>query len=220
MNKPIFRLHPLGKMALSLLVMALGFPCWDVRKLLLLCALVLLLLALDPGKGLPLSLLRMSLLSAAVFGVTLLLGDGVSMALGVALHLELMLLLSRWMFRTPVSDLLRGLQSCWIPDGLLLGFLIVFRFIDVLFDELQSIRLAGSMLRRGSLRPGEKFYRCLMLPFVYRLFVLSDQLSLSVTSRDFGAAKRSQYKENQIRAQDVAALAASAAVCGVIVWMR
>ena len=214
MNKPLFRLHPLGKMTLSLLVMALGFPCWDVWKILLLCALVLLLLALDPGKQLPSSLLRMTLLSAAVFGVTLLLGDEVGMALGVALHLEL------WMFRTPVSDLLRGLQSCRIPDGLLLGFLIVFRFIDVLFDELQSIRLAGSMLPRGSLRPGEKFYRCLMLPFVYRLFVLSDQLSLSVTSRDFGAAKRSQYKENPIRALDVVALAASAAVCGVIVWMR
>lgn len=220
MNKPLLRLHPLGKLVLILLIMALGFPCWDVRKLLLLCALVLLLLALDPGERLPLRVLRLSLLSLLVFGVTLLIGDKLDMALGAALHLELMLLLSLWMFRTPVSDLLRGLQSCRIPDGLLLGFLIVFRFIDVLFDELQSIRLAGSMLPRGSLRPGEKFYRCLMLPFVYRLFVLSDQLSLSVTSRDFGSAKRSQYRENPIRAKDIIALAASTAVCGVIVWMR
>lgn len=220
MNKSQLRLHPLGKLLLILLVMALGFPCWDVRKLLLLCALVLVLLTLDPGERLPLRVLRLSLLSAFVFLMTLLIGDKLDMAFGAALHLELMLLLSLWMFRTPVSELLRGLQSCRVPDGLLLGFLIVFRFIDVLFEELQSIRLAGSMLPRGSLSAPKKLYRCLMLPFVYRLFVLSDQLSLSVTSRDFGAAKRSQYRDNPIRARDLITLAVSAAVCGGIVWMR
>lgn len=219
MNKPLLRLHPLGKLALILVVMALGFPCWDVKRLVLLCVPVLLLLCLDPGRQLPLSLLRASMLSALVFLVTLLIGDSTEAAFGAALHLELMLLLSLWMFRTPVSELLRGLQSCKVPDGLLLGFLIVFRFVDVLFDELRSIRLAGSMLPKGSLRRGEKLYRCLMLPFVYRLFVLSDQLSLSVTSRDFGADKRSQYRVNPIRALDLLATAASAAVCGVIVWM-
>lgn len=218
MNKTL-RLHPVCKLVLILMLMAVGFPCWEGLRLLALCALVLFLLLLDPEEGQGLRILRMSLLSVLVFGVTLLIGNTVQISCGAALHLELMLLLSLFMLRTPISELLRGLQSCRIPDSLLLGFLIVFRFIGVLRRELGSIRQASAMLPAGRLSWPVKLYRCLIIPFVYRLFVLSDQLGASVNARDYGAAKRSQYRQNPVRAGDVLALVALAALGGGIVWM-
>ena len=219
MCRPLLRLHPVGKMLLALIIMAIGFPCWETGKLLLLCGLVLMLLALDYQVGLVMRVLRVSSLSVLVSLVAFAIGNSAQAALGAALHLEILLLLSLLMFQTPVSDLLRGLQSCKVPDDLLLGFMIVFRFIDVLQDELQTIHLASTMLPRGSMSITKRLYRCLMLPFVYRLFVLSDQLTLSVNSRDFGAAKRGQYRENPLRLLDGGVLALSAVLCGVVVWM-
>lgn len=218
MPKPLFRPHPICKFFLALIVMALGFMTWDPRKLIEFCLLILLFLCFDFERSVLWSTLRMTLLSLLFFAIALALGNGTEMSLAVSLHLELILLLSLFLFRSPVSELLRGLQSCHMPDSFVLGSLIVFRFIDVLREELRSIRAAASMLPRSGLSPFQRLYRCILLPFVYRLFVLSDQLALSVTSRDFGTGERSQYQENRFRWRDGLLLVAIPAICGVILW--
>lgn len=219
MSKPLLRPHPLCKLLLALVIMALGFMTWDPKKLVEFCLLVGFFLCLDLKQSVLWSALRMTLLSLLFFGIALALGNGTEMSLAVALHLELILLLSLFLFLSPVSELLRGLQSCHAPDSLVLGSLIVFRFVDVLRDELRSIRSAASMLPKSGLSPFQKLYRCILLPFIYRLFVLSDQLAVSVTSRDFGTTERSLFRENRFQWRDALLLIGIPAICGVILWI-
>lgn len=111
------------------------------------------------------------------------------------------------------------MQSCHIPDQLLLGFLVMYRFVDVLREELNAIYQASSMVDVRRIGFFRKWYRCLMVPFCFQMFTLDDQLSLSIMSRDFGCGVRTQYRENKISASNAALSAAVGVILVVIVWL-
>lgn len=219
MGIPRLRLHPLYKLILSAFIVALSFTSLSLTRLSLLALIFLVLILADfqcrTGGRLLLSLLPCTFMALLAF----IFGNSPQEILIMVLRVEIMMFSGIFMLSTSSAELLRGLSSVGIPDFLLLGFLIVFRFLYVLQDELMSIREAGYMLKRGSLSPFKKFYRCIIVPFVYRLMSLSDQIALSVDSRDFGVGKRSIYRERKISIWDN--IAAVAVVLGSVlaVWM-
>lgn len=219
MTRTLYRMHPLCKFVLSGTIVAFCFTTWELTRLGSLCGLLLTLILLDLGKSTIRDLLVSVLLCAALMGVAILFQNTLARAAGLVLHLEAMALAAIFMFTTPVADLLRSLQSYHVPDGLMLGFLIVFRFVNVLRNDLSSIYLASTMVPKGAISAVGKIYRCITVPFVYRMFVLSDQLGASVTSRDYGICPRSQYRLLPIRTLDAAIALVTVIAAGVILWM-
>lgn len=185
----------------------------------LLCGEAILLLLLDFDSSTLKGLVSCTLVTCAVIVFSLLLKNSMTVSVGMALHISIMILMALFMFRTPVADLLRGLQTCRIPDSLMLGFLVVFRFADVLRSELYSIYQASTMIPSKRISFFKKLYRCLIFPFVYRMFVLSDQLSISIETRDYGVTQRSRYRDLPIKAADTAVLVCTIVMSVVIIWI-
>jgi energy-coupling factor transporter transmembrane protein EcfT len=211
-------MHPILKMGVCILVTALSFPSWDPLRLSGICAVLMILQLADYRPNVWKRFASAWAISGVLFGISYLLSRDLSGAACSGLHFTVLLLAAFYMFQTEPSELLRGLQSYGIPDQLLLGFLVMYRFIHVLREELSDIWQANTMIdtrRIGFLR---KSYRCLMVPFSYRLLTLSDQLSLSIMSRDFGCGKRSQFRDVKMSFGNAVGALFSGALCVVILW--
>lgn len=215
-----YRMHPVCKCILAAFIIALSYTTWDNSQLMMLCSVVLLLIAMDFDVATILGMGVALLIAGFMIALALLFRNSIDASVGIALHVLIMLLASLYMLRTPVAELLRGLQSCHVPDQLMLGFLVVFRFVDVLRMELNFIYQASTMIPTNRISVFKKLYRCLIFPFVYRMFVLSDQLTISIETRDFGVAKRSNYKVLPVKLVDIMIMIGTMILAVVILWMQ
>lgn len=135
-------------------------------------------------------------------------------------------------FRDPVTAFLSGIRICLfglsyvffsatttpaelvgalggrVPPKMALGLIIAFRFIPVMLKELQDIRTA-SLLRpvRSSAPAWDRVYRAVLVPFVFRLVSISDEIYAGIVTRGFcDECTRSQYREFPWRRIDVGAV--------------
>ena len=212
-------MHPICRMVMSVAVTGMSFAGHDPLRLGIVCAVAALLLFVDYDRRVWRNLFVSLLICGAVSAITFGFARDTAAALTAGLHLEVLLLGSYFLLQTSAAERLHGLQSCHIPDQLLLGFLVMYRFVDVLRRELHTIYQASTLVPRHRIGPFRKLYRCLIIPFSYRMLTLSDQLSLSVRSRDFGAGERTQYTENPIRIWDITSAILISTLTGVILWM-
>lgn len=207
------------KMALCVLVTVMSFPCWEPFKLALICALLFMLQLVDYSVGLWRGFAVTAAISLAMFGISMAFSEDLSSSICSAMHFTVLLLASCYMFQTSTSELLRALRSCHIPEQLFLGFLIMYRFIDVLQEELSLIWQAGTMISTNRIGPFRKLYRCMIIPFSYRMLMLSDRLALSVMSRDFGCCKRTQLSTRPIHIVDALVFFSAATLIVVIICL-
>lgn len=195
----LFRINPLSKLLLSLFIFIYSLTINSaIFQLTLFMAILILLLT----AGLYQPLIKIMPLSLLVGGSMLAIsyywGSGLENALIFALRI-LILFTVFIMFgaTTDASTYLRALHTLKIPIHLSIGLLITFRFIPVLAAEMQKIALSFSLRKKNS-RPSLKtMYRGFMVPFVFRLFTLSDDLALTLHVRGYGSTERPTMFKNE-----------------------
>ncbi len=192
-------------------VIPLGIFLFFLLAFLLLCGL---------GKAVLRVLPWALLIGSGVLAATYLLGGRPELAWGSALRI-VFLFVTFLLFgaTTRPITLMRSLNQLKIPPELGIGLLIVTRFLPVLYREMEKIILSFN-LRAGHRRKSwSLMYRGLLIPFIFRLFTLSDSITLALQMRAFESRPPlSSYQKVSVTLLDWVFLGGSLAVAGVIVW--
>ncbi len=117
------------------------------------------------------------------------------------------MLLSWDLITTPTGELAAFLSRIRMPVFVILGVLVIFRFVPTMRSQLQQIR--SSMKNRGLLEPLQvlrhPFYtgEYVLIPLLLRCIQIADQLAVSAVTRGAECPeKRSSYYEKRMRAAD------------------
>ena len=111
--------------------------------------------------------------------------------------------LSSWdLMTTPPGELSAFMSRIHMPTSVILGILVVFRFFPTVKSELKSVYL--SMKNRGLTGIRHIFRHPLitgeyvLIPFLFRVLMIADQLSVSGTARgaDTPGIRGSYYEKN------------------------
>lgn len=104
----------------------------------------------------------------------------------------------------PPINLVRNLNAIKVPRWLTLGLLICIRFFGIMSVEIKRIKCAMKLRGISGWYNPRVWYRAIIIPFMMRLFSISDMLSLSLETRAFSmTSKTSIYKEVSLTLRDV-----------------
>lgn len=118
----------------------------------------------------------------------------------------------------PPIDLVRCMNQMHIPRWLTLGLLICIRFFGILGEEFRRIRTA-MRLRGISAGHPAVWYRAMIIPFMMRLFSISDMLSLSLETRGFQPGMpASIYRPVRFKRRDFVYAVLLTALIGVSIY--
>ncbi|MGD6851246.1 MAG: energy-coupling factor transporter transmembrane component T family protein [Candidatus Bathyarchaeia archaeon] len=88
-------------------------------------------------------------------------------------------------YTTTPAEFIRSLETLKVPRQITLGFMVALRFIPVFMEEVekirQSLRIRGTKVKRGL----RFYYRGFFVPLLYRIYTLSDGITLGLHTRGF-----------------------------------
>ncbi len=199
------RIYPLFSLVISTLFFVVGLffvkETWFVFYML---AIVFVLL----GFGFQKSLLKVSILIlpiAVIVYLLALIGTSHINALQNSYRALLLGLASVISLSIEPVDLVRNLNALKVPRLLSLGLLISLRFIGVIAEEMQRIRIAMKTrgINNNYLNP-KVIYRAFFIPLIMRVISISDILAISLDTRGFKSdAKHSNYKEVKVSLRSI-----------------
>jgi energy-coupling factor transport system permease protein len=107
-------------------------------------------------------------------------------------------------FSTTPAELVQSMETSGVPRMLTMGTLVTIRFLPVFLQELmkilQSLRMRGGRFKRDAYF----YYRAVFIPLIYKIFMLSDAITLSLYTRGFSLeGKRTNYREIRFGLRDV-----------------
>ena len=184
----LHRLHPLSKLLLALFIfvyaLAVNSPLFQTSLLAVILSfliisrqLVILARALPPAL----------IIGTIMFFISSSLGSTINDSSVFALRILIMFTVFIFFAATTdPSTYLRSLQALKLPSSLCLALLIAFRFIPLLIDEMQKINLSFSLRKSAGRTRTRNYYRGIMVPFIFRLFTLADDLTLALYVRGYG----------------------------------
>lgn len=133
--------------------------------------------------------------------------------------------LSSWdLMTTPPGELSAFMSRIHVPTSVILGILVVFRFFPTVKSELKSVYLSMKNRRLTGIRhifrhpliTGEY----VLIPFLFRVLMIADQLSVSGTARgaDTPGIRGSYYEKNMCMA-DIAIMILWVVVTVAYLWI-
>ena len=96
-------------------------------------------------------------------------------------------LLMAFALSTPAQEVSRMLQSFRLPGFLSLTLSVIIRFIPSFMDDCRQVAEAAK------LRPGKSvwsFWRCLVVPLVFRVLASADELAVAAELKGMSAARK------------------------------
>ncbi len=224
-------LDPRTKLAvmITLVVFALGGAGSDIQAVawatIALSVLPILLLATARqwSKAAVFGLLYTALKSAALLLVPHLSGAALSVVgLSCLVFVRLMpsLIMGAYMLSsTTVSEFIAAMHSMHVPQQITIPMSVMFRFFPTVLEEFASINTAMKMrdIRIGGRKAG-KLIEYRLVPLMVCSVNIGSELSAAALTRGLGTSvRRTNICKIGFHAQDIAAIAASAAV--YILWI-
>jgi len=219
----IHRLHPFTKVAASGLCTLCSLVLFDWQALLAVVAflIALLVLALIPLR------LRTALGVFLLLGIMTALNYAAarqwSSALGYTLRITVFITaIPLCAATTAPADLSRALSRLPLPHGVVVAFMIVWRFFPVMAAEVGELRRAAILRAPVKRRPLAGVYRGFLVPLSFLLLEYSERVALSLELRGFAPnAQRTSLREPGFGVPDITVIAAAiccAALAAGIQW--
>ncbi|MBD3315740.1 MAG: hypothetical protein GF418_07135 [Chitinivibrionales bacterium] len=221
----IHRLHPFTKVVVSGLCTLCSVVLFDWQALL--AVVLFLIMLLVPA--------RIPVRFRTALGISLLLGIMTALnyaaarqwptALGYTLRITVfMAAIPLCAATTAPADLSRALSRLPLPHGVIVSFMIVWRFFPVMAAEVGELRRAASLRAPAKPRPLAGVYRGFLVPLSFLLLEYSERVALSLELRGFApGAQRTSLREPGFGVPDVTVIAAAlccAALAAYIQWGR
>lgn len=219
---PLLReLHPLVKLISTVLIFIFALSTTSPAALLLYLLLLGLFLLVNGLGGRLAGLFPVvSAAALAVFVVAVLFAASWQSALAAALRLYyLFFSFTLFVGTTSPNEFLRALHRARLPWPLRIGLLITMRFVPVLREDMAKILQSFSMRVNYGQRNLVLTYRGIIVPFLFRMMSLSDQVTMNLQLRGFGSeARQTSYRNSSWKAADAVFVVANLVVMGTIRW--
>jgi energy-coupling factor transporter transmembrane protein EcfT len=208
-------IHPLAKMACALLLFIFCIIIREVPQAMAYLLFMIGLLILSRMAEITFKMLFLAFPFAFLVGICNYCGWH-SMESGILSGMRILFIgtsIVLFAYTTTPAELVRSLESVKLPRALTLGTLVSMRFLPVFIDEwtriVQSMRLRGGPFHRNPYF----YYRSLCVPMIYKIFTVSDTLTLSLYTRGFSIyGNRACFKEMPFKIIDGVFLGAFAAI--------
>lgn len=214
-------INPLVKLLVSTLLFILSLGTTRVVPLgILLLTLALFLTLCGLGRAILRVLPPGLFLGGGVMAVSYYSGCSLDLALSSGLRI-LFLFIAFLLFgaTTRPITLVRALNQLKIPPALGLGLLVVARFLPVLSQEMEKIRLSFNLRAGHRKKSLSLLYRGIIIPFIFRLFTLSDHITLALQMRAFESRLPcAGGREVSTGTRDWLFLGSALSLAGVIMW--
>ncbi len=214
-------LHPIVKLITTILIFiyALATPSPTALLLYLVLLWGFLLLA-GLGGQLRGPLPYVSAAAVIVFVVGWLFGGTFPMALAAAVRFfYLFFSFTLFVGSTSPNEFLRALHQARLPWMLRVGLLITMRFIPVLKEDMTKIIQSFSLRVDKGQRSLGLMYRGMLVPFLFRMMSLSDQIAMNLQMRGFGTERQqTRYRDVSFGSYDLVFLLANLVIMGTIRW--
>ena len=215
------QLHPLVKLVTTMLIFVYALSTTSPAALFLYLILLggfLVVTGLgDQLKGL------LPLVSGAallVFGIGVFFGGTWQASLAAALRLfYLFFSFTLFVGTTSPNDFLRALHKARLPWMLRMGLLITMRFIPVLKEDMNKIKQSFSLRIDTGQRNLGITYRGMIIPFLFRMMSLYDQITMNLQLRGFGPdQQQTSYRDVPWGMGDIAFVLLNLVAMGTIRW--
>lgn len=218
----IHRLHPFTKIFVSGLSTLCSVVLFDWQAL---SAVIIFLIALLVAARVPVRI-KTALWIVVVLGIMTALNLAAarqwSMALGYTLRISVfMAAIPLCAATTAPADLSRALRRLPLPHGVVVAFLIVWRFFPVMASEVTELRKA-SMLRASVRRRAlTSVYRGFLVPMAFLLLEYSEHVALTLELRGFAPdARRTSLREPEVGAADIVVIGAALCCAGCAAYFQ
>ncbi len=214
-------LHPIIKLTttLTIFIYALATPS-PVALVLYLLILWVFLLSVGLGSQIRGPLPYVSGVALLVFVLGWMFGGMFETALAAALRF-FYLFFSFILFvgSTSPNEFIRAVNQLRLPWKLQVGLLITMRFIPVLKEDMTKIMQSFSLRVSKDKRSIRLMYRALLVPFLFRMMNLSDQVSMNLQMRGFGPTQHHiRYRDVSFSIYDLIFMMTNLAIMGMIRW--
>ncbi|WP_287127377.1 energy-coupling factor transporter transmembrane protein EcfT [Candidatus Cyanaurora vandensis] len=176
------QVNPLLKMIFTLLALALalGLKTWTAMAVLV--GFLLLLLLLTPR--LPwLGWLGLGLLGGGA--VLTYFTDSAGVMLTILRVLAILLPAPVLAGTTPPADLVRALQTVRLPVGLVLGVVLIWRFLPLIRQESERIWEANLLRGIDLKRHPRLIFSGLFVPLIFRMVSYADEVTVGLETRGY-----------------------------------
>ncbi|WP_218080205.1 energy-coupling factor transporter transmembrane component T family protein [Anthocerotibacter panamensis] len=188
-NRPltawILRVNPLIKILLTLVVLMLAFVLKTLGGLgVLVGALLVLLVVAVPVPFW--SLLGGVVLLVGFTGVSAYFSGSVPYALITGLRVLGILLPAPLLAgTTPPADLVRALQALRLPAVLVLGVVLIWRFLPLIQQEAQRIIEANQLRGIDLKRQPQQWFSGVFTPLIFRMLSYADEVTVGLETRGY-----------------------------------
>lgn len=219
----LYRLHPFTKLGIGITLSLYSIFLKNPLSLTVLLAFIApfimqFVIRLKPLRII-LILSFLILFTVANFIVTKKLSHALTYSLRLIVFVSSPLIFS---LTTKPQALSRALSSVSIPPGIIVAFLLVWRFFPTVLQEFHRIKLTNS-LWLSSWPVHKRFYRGILLPLVFLVFDYTERISLTLELRGFSPeVPRSCVSKPSFGFRDLIMIAISAtalSIAGLNEWV-
>ena len=199
-------IHPIVKMICAILIFITGIVVTNVVSLAIYFGIMLIVLVISRMARITWRMLLLFTPLALLICLVSWVGGNTFNSSLVSTMRILFIGISLIMFAytTTPAEFIRSLETLKVPRQITLGFMIALRFIPVFMEEVekirQSLRIRGTKVKRGL----RFYYRGFFVPLLYRIYTLSDGITLGLHTRGFRLdGNRTVLHELRFRPWDV-----------------
>ena len=120
---------------------------------------------------------------------------------------------------TSLSDFTRSLHKFNFPLLLNIGLTITIRFIPILKNEIKKINDSFNVRMKNKKTSINIRYIATIVPTVFKIINISDDLTMALNMRAFGIGNYSSYKEIKIHTMDYLFIIINLILMVVLIWI-
>ena len=216
----LLRVHPLLKIAISIVFTSLALALHDPRVLGLLVSLLLGLVLVSVR--IKRQILVYSLISLAIFIGFSMSFQGFVHPIASLLRIVAMLLPTPLLAGTTApADLVRALQAVRLPNFMVLSLMLIWRFLPLMQQETRRIFEANQLRGIDLTRQPHYWFSGLLMPLLFRVVAYADDVTVGLETRGYDpAAPRSLYRPLQWRTIDTGFLTGAIGLLALVSYLE
>ncbi|MCG6135710.1 MAG: energy-coupling factor transporter transmembrane protein EcfT [Nostoc sp. LLA-1] len=215
------KINPLLKITFTMITVSIAFALRDLLAASVLVGVLLLLLLLSVR--IKIKILLLAILGLILFTAlaTWTLGDFLAAMINSLRLLAILLPTPLLSATTLPADLVKALQAIRLPAFLVLGIMLTWRFLPIIYQEAQRIIEANQLRGVDLSRQPQLWFNSLFVPLIFRIVTYADDVTVGLETRGYDPnSHRTLAKPLQWRLGDTLFTVGGVLLLVIVGWLQ